>query len=189
MRYHDMSIEADQVRGLTMSDGRRLVQFRVRVIESPGGEMRPEEAIEVEYIEEELQLAAQKLAARTLDPAGLLALGKTLGMLLLPPPAELGQPGVHPIIVQSLQAIPAEDGLRMRLRLPAELAALPWEYLVLERNGNDTTLSFLLLDPRIALVRHEPLPAADPAPHAGGPLRLVAALASPAGMALLDLSA
>jgi hypothetical protein len=69
------------------------------------------------------------------------------------------------------------------------LAALPWEYAHLERSGSDATHGFLSLDPRIAIVRHEPLAAADLPPYAGQQLRLVAALASPAGLPILDLAA
>jgi hypothetical protein len=189
MRYHDLTIEADGLRGLLLSDGRRLVQFHVRVLDSPAGEMRPEQAIAVEYIEEELAASINALAARTLDSSGMLALAQTLGILLLPPPPDDNSPGVRNMVIDSLRQIGADDGLRLRLRLPPELAALPWEYAHLERSGSDATNGFLSLDPRIAIVRHEPLAAADLPPYSGQQLRLVAALASPEGLPILDLTA
>lgn len=182
-----MAIEADDLRTAQMSDGRSLVQFRVRVLESPAGEMRPEEAIAVEYIAEDLGTTLRAMAARTLDRDGIAALGKALGLLLLPPAPDAGATGVRDLFRSSVARLGAEEGLRLRLRLPSELAPLPWEYTYIERSG-DPALGFLALDPQIAIVRHEPLPAADPPPHPGGPLRLVAALASPEGLAPLDLA-
>ncbi len=189
MHYHDMTIEADGLRGVSLSDGRRLVQFHMRVLDSPAGEMRPEQAIPVEYIEEEIAAVISALAARTLDPPRLLLFAQSLGMLLLPPPPDGDSPGVRNMVIDSLLQIGADEGLRLRLRLPPELAPLPWEYAYLQRDGSDASHGFLSLDPRIAIVRHEPLSAADLPPYQGQQLRLVAALASPAGLPVLDLSA
>lgn len=182
-----MAIEADTISAARMSDGRRLVQFRVRVLYSPAGETRPELSPMVEYIEEELAASLAQLEARTIERDGLLALGRALGLLLLPPPEGEGEIGVRDLFAASLARLGPDEGLRLRLRLAAELAPLPWEYLFVERGGSDGMSGFLALDPRVALVRHEPLPVAAPPPHPGGPLKLVAALASPPGLPKLDL--
>ena len=64
-----------------------------------------------------------------------------------------------------------DAGLRVRLRLPGDLANIPWEYLY------DDEYGFLGLDPRTALVRYLEMPAAvqpsrPPCSRAG---RLIAA--------------
>jgi hypothetical protein len=46
---------------------------------------------------------------------------------------------------------------------------------------------FLALDPRVAIVRHEALPAPDSLPLTSGPLKIIAALASAEGLPQLDL--
>ena len=45
-----------------------------------------------------------------------------------------------------------------------------------------------MLDPRVAIVRHEVLPAPDSLPLTSGVLKIVAALASAEGLPQLDLS-
>jgi hypothetical protein len=47
---------------------------------------------------------------------------------------------------------------------------------------------FLALDPRVAIVRHETLPAPASLPLTSGPLKVIAALASAEGLPQLDLS-
>lgn len=189
MRYHDIIIEAADATLTRTPDKRRIGAFSVRVLGSPAGEMRPEEATPVSYDDKQLQLSLQQLEARTLDAAGLVALGRALALLLLPPRANGAANGVRELLAASLHTIGPEDGLRLRLRLPPQLAALPWEYLYLERaGGGDGMDGFLALDPRVAIVRHEPLAAPTSMPPAQAPLRLVAALASAEGLPPLDLA-
>jgi hypothetical protein len=148
--------------------------------------MRPEEAVQADLDERAVLGAVGQLEARTLDGSALIALGRTLGDALLP---ASGTPPVRALFATSLaRAQSAGNGLRLRLRLPPELSPLPWELLYLERNGGGETDGFVALDPRVAIVRHEPLAALTPGPLAPGPLKLVAALASPPEMPPVDLA-
>src|SRR5262249_40470854 len=82
-----------------------------------------------------------------------------------------------------------DDGVRLRLRLPPLLAALPWEYIYVDRAGGGEGMDgFLALDPRVAIARHEALPAPPSLPLSSGTLKVVAALASAEGLPQLDLS-
>ena len=45
MRYEDMIIEASGAEIVRTADKRRLGKFKVRVLESPAGEMTPEQAV------------------------------------------------------------------------------------------------------------------------------------------------
>src|SRR6266567_1534540 len=56
------------------SQKRRVVRFKVRVLSSPAGEMRPDEAVTIEYDDQQLQVVIQQLEARVLDPTGLIVL-------------------------------------------------------------------------------------------------------------------
>ncbi|KPV50155.1 hypothetical protein SE17_28610, partial [Kouleothrix aurantiaca] len=126
MRYHDMTIEAASATLERTPDKRRVGGFSVRVLASPAGEMRPEDAATVSYDDKALQLSLQQLETRALDRAGLVALGRTLAGLLLPPKAAGALAGAGDLLAASLLAIGPDDGLRLRLRLPPQLAVLPW---------------------------------------------------------------
>lgn len=186
MNYRDMEIEASDA-ALARVDKARTGSFRVRALRSPAGEMRPEEAIAVTYDDRQLQVQLQRLADRKLDRAALVALGRALAALLLPPAAAPGVKGVGDLFAESL-LLAGDDGLRLRLRLPPQLAALPWEYLYVERAGGEGVDGFVALDPRVAIVRHEALAAPAPPPLASGALKVVAAFASPEGLPPLDLA-
>ncbi len=189
MHYHDMTIEAANATLERTPDKRRVGSFSVRVLASPAGEMRPQDAATVSYDDKALQLSLQQLETRALDRAGLVALGRTLAGLLLPPKASGALAGVGDMLADSLLAIGPDDGLRLRLRLPPQLAVLPWEYAYVERaGGGDGMDGFLALDPRVAIVRHEALAVPDSLPLAQEPLRVVAALASAEGLPPLDLA-
>lgn len=189
MRYEDMVVEAAGATLERTPDKQRIGRFTVRVLGSPAGEMRPEEAVPASYDDRQLQLTLQQLETRALDRAGLIALGRLLAQLLLPPAQPGAQAGVRGLLAASLDHVAPEDGLRLRLRLPPQLAALPWEYLYVDRaGGGDGMDGFLALDPRVAIVRHEALPAPGSLPPATGPLKVVAALASPEGLPPLDLA-
>ena len=151
-----MTLELSEFTRTRTEDRRTVGRFKVRVLESPAGEMKPEEAVAVEYDDRELQASLQQLDKRVLDRAGLVALGRTLALLLLPPGKD-GAPGdVRGMLASSLMKIGPDAGLRLRLRLPRELAAVPWEYIYVDRaGGGDGMDGFLALDPRVAIVRHE----------------------------------
>ena len=75
---------------------------------------------------------------------------------------------------QSRSLTPRGDRLRLRLRLPPELVALPWELLC-----DPLDEQFLALAPDIALVRYPALPFPLTPLQVDGPLHIVAVLASP----------
>jgi hypothetical protein len=151
--------------------------------------MKPEEAIAVEYDDKQLQAALAELEKRLLDREGLIALGRSLALLLLPPRPEGKPTGVRELLQASLSQAGVDGGIRLRLRLPPLLGVIPWEYMYVERvGGSDAMDGFLALDPRVAIIRHEVLPAPAPLPGLGGDIKMVAALASAEGLPPLDLS-
>jgi hypothetical protein len=183
-----MIIEATGATLERTPDKQRIGHFSVRVLGSPAGEMKPEEAVLVSYDDKQLQIGLQQLETRALDKAGLIALGRALALLLLPPKQEGASSGVRELLAASLAQLGPEDGVRLRLRLPPQLAALPWEYIYVDRAGGGEGMDgFLMLDPRVAIARHEALPAPPSLPLTSGPLKVVAALASAEGLPQLDL--
>jgi hypothetical protein len=124
-----------------------------------------------------------------LDGDGLVALGRTLAILLLPPKSEGQAKGVRDFLANSLLSIGPDAGLRLRLRLPRQLQALPWEYMYVERGDADPGMyGFLSLDPRVVLIRHEeeglPLRPAQ----LEGDIKVLVAMASAEGLPQLDLA-
>ena len=80
----------------------------------------------------------------------LIKLGQRLAQLLLSPP-------VFSMLIRSLEHVNSSDGLRIRLCLDAPLIDLPWEYLYRPDARDASSLEgFLILDPRISLVREAP---------------------------------
>ncbi|MEO7908082.1 MAG: hypothetical protein ABIV47_00395, partial [Roseiflexaceae bacterium] len=159
MPYQDIVIEAANATLERTPDKQRIGRFSVRVLGSPAGEMRPEEASPVSYDDKQLQLSLQQLETRALDKAGLIALGRALALLLLPPKLQGAFTGVRELLATSLDHVGPDAGVRLRLRLPPQLAALPWEYMYVDRAGGGEGMDgFLALDPRVAIVRHEALP-------------------------------
>ena len=188
MHYYDMVIEAANENIERTPDKKRIGSFSVRVLESPVGEMRPEQAATVSYDDKQMQAQVQQLESRGFDATGLRQFGRDLAALLLPT-AQDSANSVRAMFAASLLKLGPDAGLRLRLRLPALVAALPWEYCYIERAGGGEGMDgFIALDPRIALVRHEALATSANTPYAGSTLKIVAALASAAGFAPLDLS-
>jgi hypothetical protein len=82
--------------------------------------------------------------------ADLIAGGKQLAAVLLPPP-------VYSLLIRGLERISPDDGLRLRLCLDSALADLPWECLYRpDAAGQSPSEGFLALDSRISLVREAP---------------------------------
>ena len=88
---------------------------------------------------------------------------------------------VRDALGRSLIAADNENaGLRIRLRLPGELANIPWEYLY------DPEYGFLGLSPETALVRYVEMPIpARPFP-VSPPLRILAMISAPSDLPGLD---
>lgn len=80
----------------------------------------------------------------------LVTLGRQLAQVILPRP-------VYALLTSSLQVLGPQDILRIRLCLDPALIDLPWEYLYRPDmpEGNALT-GFLLVDPRLSLVREAP---------------------------------
>ncbi len=134
IHYRDMVVEASEFERVSEGN-KRLGRFKVRVLSSPAGEMKSEEAIPVEYNEQQLQTMLRQLETRSLEQAGLIDLGRALALLLLSPGAEGGQTNVRDLYIDSLKQIGRDQGLHLRLRLPPMLAAMPWEYMYVDRAG------------------------------------------------------
>lgn len=186
MNYQDIVLEVSDAE-MQRDGDKRIGTFKVRVLASPAGEMSPGDAVIVEYDDKGLQATLGKLDRRELDPEGLTALGRTLAALLLPITAKNGSPTVREFFARSLVKLGQDGGLRMRLRLPPDLAVLPWEYAYVERAGGSGMDGFLALDPRIALVRHEMLGAPVTEPALNGDIKIVAAFTKAEGLPDLDL--
>lgn len=172
MNYQDFTIRM-----------RDLVEQRVQVevLQSPVDQMR--EAVAVSFVEGDLVQPLRRLERKRISRPELIALGERLAALLLPGT-------VRAMLVRSLDALREEEGLRVRLVInePA-LANLPWEYVYVERSDGEKGLDgFLVLDPRIAFVRHEALARKLGSVAAAHPLKVVVGLAGPAGEAPLDLA-
>ena len=189
MKYEDMVIEATDFERIRTEDKRRLGSFKVRVLQSPAGEMKAEDAVPVQYDLSQLAGDLERLELRTMDRQGLVDLGRTLAVLLLPPAEEGSVANIRGLFADSLQQAGQETGLRLRLRLPPALAVIPWEYMYVDRaGGGDGMDGFLALDPRVAIMRHETLTAPAPVPVVTGNIRVVAALASHMDLPELDLA-
>lgn len=184
MNYQDFIIEATDAE-LNAGTGR----FKVRVLGSPAGEMKDEEAVASEYDDRQLQTTLHQLEVRNLDQAGMIAFGRQLATWLLPPQQAGAQTGVRELYAVSVARLGLDEGLCLQLRLPPQLVALPWEYLYLDAPGGGNGMDgFLGLNRKIALVRYEELNAPPPTVSIKGTIRVVAALASAAGLPALDLA-
>lgn len=144
-RYHDFVIFTHLPE--TEPDG-SLNAFTLRIFGSPAGEGEIEEKVPIpdyrKLIDRRRQLGSRKLG---LDER--ITFGQRLAELLLPPYA-------HRLFRDSLLELGPDEGLRLRLRLLDQLSHLPWEYMYLqEADGRATASNFLVLDPRISIVRHE----------------------------------
>lgn len=187
MEYQDFVIEALDVQ-FEKKEKQRLGRFKVRVLNSPTREMTPEQVITVEYDDKELQFLITELDRRLLEHEDFIKLGRKLALLLFPRGKDDAAPNVRDILAENLNQLGPDRGLRLRLRLPRALAALPWEYVYFDRaGGGDGMDGFLALDPRIAIVRHETEALLAAGAPLTGDIKVVAALASAEGFAQLDL--
>jgi hypothetical protein len=140
-RYVDFVIQAENI---AREDG-GVLRFQVRVASSPAGST----AAETRWIPANLRedLWHLEYCAFVLDD--MIARGEMLAGLLLPGACAA-------LLSDSLNALGSDQGLRLRLRLPPELAFIPWEYLYIRPEGGDRDLTgFLALDRRISIARQE----------------------------------
>lgn len=114
----------------------------------------------------------------------LIAFGRALADRLLP------EGDVRIQVTEAIRRAGRDSGVRLRLLIrEPRLAELPWEYTYLSLLGRESPLDFLVLNPVVSLVRHEPLPLsyASVAPRDPDHLRMVAATANAPGYLELDL--
>jgi hypothetical protein len=175
MQYRDLTLEAFDYRAIA---GGPLASFKLRVVSSPAGEMSLDTAVTVQFDQQALNVKLEWLLKGPQSTHELAPFGAELANLLLPVQAPSPSASVRDFLRASLDLLHEEEGLRLRLRLPTELAILPWEYLYVERQGGGLDC-FLVLDPRISIVRHEQIFAPLRPVTAEGDIRLLAALAAP----------
>lgn len=161
-------------------------EAKVEVLQSPVDQMR--EAETVTYRGRELARALNRLELKRLKQMELITLGEQLADLLLPQQ-------VRAMLLRSIDLLGDDEGLRLRLIINEPLLAdLPWEYLYLDRSSAGQQASeknssgFLVLDPRISMVRHEAMDRRPGTVATTPPLKLVIGLASPANEQPLDLA-
>jgi hypothetical protein len=135
---------------------------------------------EIEYALGELQVVQE------LDPGEQLELGRRLADRLFPEP-------MRTRLIEGVQKAGPGIGIRLRLLVRDQtLLNIPWEYTYLRAGpGGEDRSHFLVLNPKISLVRH---PAPDLPPQTlglsePGTIHLLAILANPAapGFDPLDL--
>jgi len=125
------------------------------------------------------------LASKSITLRSLVALGKQLGNWLLP------EGTIRSLFTEARKRVGNEGGIRLRLIIADHgLKQLPWEYIYFDpMGGADSMRGFLALDPRVSIVRHEPLPRPHPHVTASGrtDLRMVMATASPSDQPGLNM--
>jgi CHAT domain len=120
-------------------------EAQVMVNASPVGAMRKPETAPVE-IDSDRELQDDHELGWPGSQERAIELGKSLAATLLPPP-------VHSYLLRSLERVPEDDGVRVRVSLDRSLADLPWEFLYRPDAEDASLLGFLALDSRISLVR------------------------------------
>ncbi|HSJ57561.1 MAG TPA: CHAT domain-containing protein [Anaerolineae bacterium] len=127
------------------------------------------------------------LAGKAIEWRQLVTLGKGLANWLLP------EGEIRKLYEQALNQVGNKGGVRLRLIFGDQaLKKWPWEYTYHDPlGGSDSMRGFLALDPRISIVRHEPLPIPHPGPARSDStltcLPIIVAAASPEGQAKLKL--
>lgn len=167
--YRDFVLVADDVK--KNRDG-IVSTFTVCVFDSPVGQGEQKERVTVpdDLVKQIRWLETGRLDE---DVEKQIALGELLAGLLLPTYARR-------LFGESLKRLRDGEGLRLRLRLADELADFPWEYMYIQdTRGERTSSSFLALDPRISIVRHEALAVPGDWFEAQASRRIVVAMATP----------
>lgn len=127
------------------------------------------------------------IAGKSITLPKLVEFGKGLANWLLPAERINDQEPIRDLFVDALKRAGNEGGVRLRLIIADNsLKRWPWEYAYFNSSGAggpDAMSGFLALDPRISMVRHEPLPHPHPVSNDTGgtidDLRMVIAAASP----------
>ncbi len=169
MRYRNFDLDLFEYKAADSSE-----QFRVRVTSFAGDQMLAE--AEQVQLSPKVRQRTRQLRDGALTRDTIVELGQELAAALFPPK-------VHAFLGKSLIRLKEDEGLRIRLKLDTyALSDLPWEYVFVDGD-------FLVLDPRVSMVRYEMLgqPKGTLNPVSTYPLRLMAVLANPRGSPDLDL--
>ena len=158
--------------------------YEIQVIQSPAGEASATFELEPVDLIDKLDELQQTLLASSISSRRLVGRGEAsirrVGQRLFE--ALFGNPQVAGVYRASY-AVAAERGeaLRIVLRLSAsELATLPWESMFDPSTGS-------YVSRREPLVRYVPVPSSPPPLKVRLPLRILALIASPRGLAQLDI--
>ncbi len=159
--------------------------------ETPGGAMKPDDAARCTFDPQTFWRdpatgrggLVGKLNQRQLDREQLFTLGQQLADLALPAGP------VRALFQQSLAALKANEGLRLRLHLdPVELAHLPWEFMALPpAAGQPKETDFLALHPQISIVRSDTVEAPARTLPDRDRVRVIAVFSSPYDQDPLDI--
>ena len=149
--YRDFVLYADSPEFESGNAGGRPTEYMVRVFDSPEGEGEEPETVAVDDWDQ-LDEWRRSLSDRSISNDELTKFGLRMGQMILPPTA-------RDLYFRSLAALAeSEDGLRVRLRLFPALDVLPWEYTrVTPREGGLDISELIFLDPKISIVRHQPV--------------------------------
>ena len=144
MRYLDFQIRAWQTDG---------IHGQVIAHSTPAGDMREPITVRsyLHFYEDYRRIIERVGVSGPSDRESFFRLGHKLWGIIFPPP-------VLSLLNESLDRIGPENGLRIRLCFDDYLADLPWEFLC-DPSIPDSFSSFLVLNPRISLVRAAPRPS------------------------------
>ena len=135
------------------------------------------------------------VASKGITLRKLVEFGKGLANWLLPTVSADGQEPIRDLFVEALKRAGNEAGVRLRVIIAdPTLKKWPWEYSYFDAfgvGGPDSMSGFLVLNPCVSIVRHEPLPHPHPAAKMTNTdlteLRMVIAAASPKTQPKLDV--
>lgn len=171
--YRDFVLYADSFEFEDENVSRRPIEYWVRVFDSPEGEGEEPESVTMDNWDQ-IDQWRQALADRTISDDDLKEFGRQMGRMILPPVA-------RDLFFHSLSALAdSEDGLRVRLRLFPALDVLPWEYTRVPPPASSRDVNELIfLNPKLSIVRHQPVATPAKPFRTGAEHRLVVAMASP----------
>lgn len=190
--YSDIEIVAIDAKLKTTKNNENKIEYKVYVSKAPNRAMAPADAVKVSFILDELQDSLGALENRELDKEGMIGLGRILAAYLFPWREDVKRATPRDILAENLNTLTGDSGIRLRLNLPPLLSWLPWEYVYVDRAGGDKKNKeeidgFLVRDPRVAIVRHQPeVIASTDAPN-DGDIRVLAAIANPPSGPRLNL--
>jgi hypothetical protein len=185
---------------MSQSKPRQYIDFKLYLTKPPDGKGACQVALlptpEVGESIAPVTISAEKgppanllpfIADKSITLRNLVEFGKGLANWLLPDERIDDQETIRNLFVDALKQAGNQGGVRLRLIIAdTSLKQWPWEYAYLDPSGvggPDAMSGFLALNPRISVVRHEPLPHQHPVSKNTSAemtdLRMVIAAASP----------